>query len=430
MNRNIIRALLVILAVAAFPSSALANGFFIYEGSAAGMGQGGATIADGSDSTAAFYNPAGLAMVGCKPGTSNIGCTKANLGVDIQLTYTLYLPSGSFKTPDGKTTDQTSSPVSVPAFFASYKALDWLSAGVGLYTMYGLAISWPKDWVGRDLIVSSSLQSTQLQPTLAFGPFKGFSFGGGVDFLFGAVDIHRGMNFGDGTSNWSTQIAGTAFAVGYNLGLFYNPIKQLNIGAVYHSKITVDLDPGKVYFKVPDTFKKNFLVTNQEVRTSLTLPQVIGIGIRGKPIDDLELELDALYVGWWDYRSLTFKFNTPPGAASLDQTAVKDWHDAWQIRFGAQYKLSTTPAKGLAFRLGVIWDQSPVPDSTLDPMLPDSERVDVSVGIGYSFWKMRVDIAYMLVYFFPKTVDATVNPFPGTYNTMANVLSLGVGANF
>lgn len=43
--------------------------------------------------------------------------------------------------------------------------------------------------------------------------------------------------------------------------------------------------------------------------------------------------------------------------------------------------------------------KKPVPENTLDPRLPDSDRQSLSLGIGYKANKLVIDAAYMPILF-------------------------------
>lgn len=396
----------VLCAALLLPCAARANGFFIYEVSAAGNGMAGAMIAGSDEASALFYNPGAMAQL---------------QGLNLSFTLTTYIPSADYTSPAGETESIVVNPQPVPALFATYKPLSWLAAGFGMYTDFGLAIEWPDEFSGGPLAVYSSLQSTTLQPTVALGPWKGLSVGAGMDFLIGSVTISRaypGMRLADG-SPARMKLGGASWGWGTNAGIHYKPIDMLQLGVVYRSQIQMNLDPGNVHFQFPAGFSK--LVKDQEFKTGIITPQLVGMGVKVTPLKALDIEFDANRIFWSSFKKLTFEFAEGMPAAVSD----KSWEDAWQLRLGAQYRLADW-----TLRTGFIYDMNPIPDATLDPMLPDNDRLDWTVGVGYSFWKMRVDLGYIAVFVKDRTVDAAVNVFPGTYTSMVHVVSVGASASF
>lgn len=399
MKNVIIIAISVLL-----PVSIFANGFFLYEVSPSSIAQGGATIAAGEEPAAVFVNPASMSRLA---------------GLNLSLNLNIYLSSNEFK---GEVSQRTTSAdrglFPTPSLFATYKAHKVVSVGIGAYTAYGLGISWPERWEGYHLVKRSELSSYSIQPSLAIGPFYGFSIGAGFDVVFGAVTVERGLPFGDGVFG-KMNLGGATVGYGNNVGLFYEPTEWIRVGAHYRSQVLMNLDAGKVDFDdLPVPFTAQ--LRDQKLKTGIILPQVVGIGVRVSPIGDLHIELDALHVYWSSYKRLTFEFED----ASLNQVQDKKWEDSPQFRLGSQYNF-----KNWNFRAGLIYDINPIPDETLDPMLPDSDRLDVAFGAGYSFGRFRLDASYMLVDVFERTVRADKNALPGTYNGLVHSFALGLSGS-
>ncbi|MCX7943898.1 MAG: outer membrane protein transport protein [Deltaproteobacteria bacterium] len=377
-----------------------ANGFFLYEVSPSSISQGGATIADGSEPSAVFLNTASITRL---------------KGFNFSLNLNIYLSDSEFTGElSKKTTKANTGFFPTPSLFVTYKTHKWISMGLGVYTAYGLGVNWPEKWEGYHLVEHSELQSYSIQPSLALGPFHGFSLGVGFNLVLGAVNFQRGIPFGDGVYA-KMRLGGTTTGYGNNVGLFYEPTKWLRMGLHYRSQIVMKLTDGKVDFDdVPLPFTSN--LKDQKVKTGLILPQFLGIGMRVAPFHNLELELDVNQIYWSSYKKLTFEFEDK----SLNQIQEKKWEDAPQIRLGVQYIL-----KKWILRLGIIYDITPIPDETLDPMLPDNDRIDYCLGIGYSIGKFKIDTSYMFVDVLKRTVGQEKNYFPGSYDAFVHSFALG-----
>ena len=251
----------------AFATPAFASGYLLYEASPSGMAQGGAMMADGSEASALFYNPAGLARL---------------KGFNGQLAFTGYYAGNVSFRSSTTGVKESADPgfFALPTAFASYKANDWLTLGVGGYSAYGLGAKWPTGWSGYSQVKEATLASYQIQPTLAFGPWKGVSFAAGVDILFGSVDITRGIPITDGKFG-EARIAGGAAAIGFNAGVFYEPNEWVRLGATFRSPVKIKLNDGAADFTVPKAFEESF--RDQRVTTSLTTPAMAGLGARFTP---------------------------------------------------------------------------------------------------------------------------------------------------
>lgn len=399
MNRRSI-AVLGFASVLLAPAAAHANGFFLYESSPRAVAEGGAVSALGEEPATVVYNPAGMTRLD---------------GLQAQLNLYTYIAANSFESPSGKKTSADTGVFPTPAGFLTYKPIDKVALGIGSYSMYGLALNWPDKWDGYQLVKKASLRSYQVQPSVAFGPVAGLSFGAGLDLIYGSVELSRGLPLG--SNNWgTTTIGGSAMGIGANFGLLYEPTDYLRVGLTYRTAATMKLDPGEATFEAPPTFDQQ--LKGQDVSVSLNLPAISSLGVRVTPFENFQVEADAFLLQWSKYKELNFQFEDP----ALNSVEPKNWHDAWEYRIGAQYSLDK-----LALRAGFLWDRTPIPDETLDPTLPDNDRLIPSIGAGYQFTKgFRADLAYHFVYLIPREVDASVNKFPGRYKATVNTIAVGV----
>ena len=129
--------------------------------------------------------------------------------------------------------------------------------------------------------------------------------------------------------------------------------------------------------------------------------------------------------GWSSFDELALQL-----PADQKIVANRDWRNTIALRVGTEY----TYQKRWSGRLGLIWDQGPVPTKTLDFQLPDVNRVDLTVGAGAAFSKaVRADIAALYVLPGKATTskaDPYQPPVKGEYRVHAWVLSLSVGVTF
>lgn len=381
------------------PATASANGFFLWEASPRSAAQGGAVVAEGEEPATLLFNTAGMARLE---------------GLQLQATLYTYVADYTWEDPNtGEKADADRGIFPIPSFFATYKPTDWLAMGVGSYSIFGLAIAWPDRWKGSSITEESSLRTYTVQPSLAFGPFEGLSAGAGLSVVFGSVSLERGLALGNdyGTSH----LGGTDTGYAPNFSLFYEATDWLRFGAQYRHQVDMTLDPGKIDFEVPPAYQAQ--LRDQNVRGSLTLPGMVQVGSRVLPAKNLELEFAVFYLLWSAYDELRFEFDDP----TLNQVQKTDYHNAFEWRFGGQYMVDK-----LALRAGIMWDATPVPDETVDPLLPDNHRIIPSLGAGYDFGSVRADIGYLAVFILPREVNEPVNKFPAKYSGMAHTISLGL----
>jgi long-chain fatty acid transport protein len=386
-----------------FAHDASAAGTALDVQSARGTGMASAQTAMIDDSSAIFFNPAGMAR-GKK--------------LDAQIGLNLIAPSFSYTSPAG---EKTTLPFNVVTPFQAYLAggiTDDLTLGIGVFTPFGLRIKWPDGWAGRGQIQEASLQTFYINPSAAYkvGPVR---IGAGFQLVRATVDLHRRLNFGD--TEGQADLGGSAWGYGFNVGAQLDAVKQyLTFGVHYRSAVRTDFDNGKAHFTgVPRQFAGT--LHDQAVTTGVTHPDSLAMGVSSRPIKDLVIDFDAVWLGWSKFHSIDLHYpNDTTG--SLDSSQPKNWNNTVNYHIGAEGTLS----EHFLLRGGVLVDPSPSPASTLTPDVPDSTRVNLALG---GTWRhesgVHVDVGYQFIILTGKT--STAPAFPGDYGGFVNILGLTVG---
>ena len=99
--------------------------------------------------------------------------------------------------------------------------------------------------------------------------------------------------------------------------------------------------------------------------------------------EKLTSSVDITYWNWTSSDEIVFKFDD--GSST---TLPRDWKDSLTLRFGLEYDLEP-----VFIRAGYVWDQTPVPTSTLTSSLPDVDRHFFNGGIGVTLGNFTIDAA-------------------------------------
>src|SRR3989449_2340034 len=169
---------------AGLPALLGAQGFGIYEQGACSMGRAGTGVAAPcADGSAIFFNPAGLA--GLKGGRATIGVTL----LDVQ---------GGFTDDIFQQTTKLDDPLlAIPQVYVAYGVTPKLGVGIGLFAPYGLETRWPLSFDGRFAGYKNMLRSVYVQPTLSYQVTPWLSLGGGLDVVFGKVELNQRLDLAD-----------------------------------------------------------------------------------------------------------------------------------------------------------------------------------------------------------------------------------------
>jgi long-chain fatty acid transport protein len=399
------------LLVLASAERARASGFHIDEQDARSTARGGAVTANPTNASAIYYNPAGIGDL---------------TGLHIDLGASMVAPTAKFQlAATGADTEAADKVFFLPQAYLSYRITPLVGVGLGFNAPFGLSLSWPESSPGRTVARDVELRTYFITPTVGLNLSRwvpGLSFGAGLDLVPASVRLTRDILFG--TDVGSVALGASAFGVGGRAGLLYRPqqLDKWSFGLTYRSPVKLNFNDGDVDFDAPPAYRASLPPDSHGGSTSLTLPQTLDLGIAFDPIPGWEIEVDGNWIGWSSFKSLTLNI---PGAPPT--VSPKNWNDSFTVRVGTEYTIK----KKWSGRLGFVWDQTPVPASTLDFLLPDLNRIDLAAGLGAALASnVRVDLGVLWV--LPKSratsnSDPNMPPVKGTYDVNAWVVGLSVG---
>jgi long-chain fatty acid transport protein len=378
------------------------------------MGQGNAFVAQADDPSAVFFNPAGIVQLD---------------GRQAYLGSTLIAPRVIYNGP-GNQDEATVARIHIPPYaYLIQQILPQIYFGLGVFSPFGLSTVWKGDWEGRYLTTYSSLQTFNLNPNLAFK--KGnLAVSAGLNVLRADLELKKKLllpSFPDGES----KLTDDTWGYGYNLGLLYHVNDSWQLGLSYRSKIKLSFDDGDADFEVPALLKSVFPDT--KAKGDLDLPPSLTAGISFKPDTKWILEFDVTWTGWSTYNELKVKFKDPVNG-QYSSVQPKKWEDVFAYRFGVRYRMSDR----YTFRAGYIFDEAPMPDSTLDPQMPDGDRHIYTAGLDWKLGdKAVLGVAYNFIYGEERRKDNEIMPsLPehlranGDYKLRAHSLALSLYYRF
>ncbi len=179
-------------------------------------------------------------------------------------------------------------------------------------------------------------------------------------------------------------------------------------------------------------------LTSQTGSSVITHPWQLQAGLGYMGFTGTTISADAARIGWSQFQSLPVIFNGPASASS--RTLLEDYKDSWAYRFGAEHIVQGATLHNWVGRIGYSYAQSPAPDVTVTPLLPDMNRRNYSAGVGIPFSNtLRLDASYLylatggrrgrIVERTSSTQTAAMLN-SGTYDLKANVASLTLNVNF
>ena len=417
---SLTKTFVILVALMICGTSAFAGGYKIGEHGARAMGMGGAFVAMPRDASAIYHNPAGLSFLE---------------GANILLGSTLIAPSTTFTgpTPSTASTDMVSQTFFPSNLYVTYTMQNGLAFGVGVFSPYALGTEWAGNWAGRHLSVKSDLRTFYINPTISCKVSDQMSLGIGASYVLGSVVLERKLPFiplPDGTF----KLEGRGTGINFNAGIIWKPTEAISLGLTYRAETKIEFDGDATFGGIPNVDPDGpgpipvltvLFPSGTTGKATLTMPSDLAGGIAYDVNQDLSIQAAVEFVGWSSYDKLEVAFDKPV-AGSNTMTQTVDWKNSILVRVGGEYRLDK-----LTLRAGFIYDETPQPEKAVDPVLPDADRMELSLGFGYRLMNtVDLDIAYQYVKGSDRTVTAPTNSFPGTYKSNASLFGLNLGFHF
>jgi len=430
MKKNIIAIVIFSLVFLGLSPLTRGAGFLIYEHGAAAMAMGGAFVAVADNPTAIFHNPAGIAWLD---------------GTQISLGSTLIIPKGSLSlpnwpNPEYQSIDQESQVFYPSTFYISRKLSDRIVAGFGFFSPYGLGIEWPdpENFPLRYISTKDDMKTFFFNPVIAFKLNDNLSVGFGASYIYStlALDIVYPLDLRaiPGLGVYEVPISlekASGSAWGLNAGALYRG-EKFSFGFNWRGGFSLDyegdlsLDMSAVPIPLPESGTAS---------TSFNFPHILGIGASFNLTDMLILTADIHYILWSSYEEIAVDVDVPGLAGFEFEPVPENWEDSFVFRGGLQYQVN----ESFALRAGFLYDQTPQPVESMDPILPDANRWAVTGGFGYKSGNFVIDVAYQLEFFADRTSPnreiaayqvGGVNLGEGTYSTTAHLIGVSFGFIF
>jgi long-chain fatty acid transport protein len=487
-----VSSLAFLLAVAGAPQAA-ASGFQLRDQSGSGQGTSYAGIsAGGSDISSMFFNPA--AMIRYEGNHLQFGLTEivpTSKFSDGTATYS----GGAGTIPGATTTGNIASSATLPTLYGMWTVNPDLRLGLSVNVPFGLTTNYDSGWAGRYQALKSYLATYDISPALAYRLDKKWSMGvaivarhakaelsQGIDMGYQAAATLEGIQppagynaivnpavggFAPGSADGSVDVVGSSWAYGYKLGLIYEPSAALHFGLGYQSEIRETIK-GTATFHVPSSVASSFGAVAAANSTNswafgtngsngaigaiadglaaqaasgsasalLVLPATISLGIIYDVSSTFSLAAEISDTQWSTFKELRVKFTS--ASAQPDSVIPENWKDALFVAVGA----TCHPAGNWTYRAGVALDNSPVPDATRNPRIPDANRFWVSGGVGYQFTKaFGMDAGYSHLFCQNSTINLQGGSNPanaayyqgnlsGTYKNSIDVLAVQARYHF
>jgi long-chain fatty acid transport protein len=389
--RKGIEATLFVMAVG-IASHSMADGYRNPPPTAAGIGKSGVNMVFVDDASAISYNPANLGM------QTNHSFVLSTTFARTESTYSP-IPGVDLES-DG---DWNILP---NLYYSQPIGENGLAVGLGINTPYGQGVSWdaadfaPAAIPAGTVPYEASIMFININPTVAFPVHESVYIGIGLDLAYSKIELTalNGTGFPPAPV-LESEGEGDGWGVGGNLGITWLPTERQRVALTYRSRMEIDYE-GDFKFAGADA---------GDFETTVKYPDTIGVGYGIQLTDAIQVEAQLEWLQWSENGT------QPLVAGGTSSPVVNDWDDTITVGFGGSW----AAADSLVVRAGYAFIPSPIPDSTITPLLVDMDRHALSLGLGYAFGSHIVDLAYTFSIYDDR--DSTPS---GAYEVDSNLIGL------
>jgi len=401
---------LVVLTIGA---GVLAEGFRNQTIGTSDLGRSGGRIAQVDDATAVQQNPANLA------GITN---TQA------QLTPSAVYINVDFRSPAGQSASTIHPWKVLPNFFLAVPVADRFTAGFGVTLPYGIANQWsssatafsqqpPLGALTYFAPSYSQLLTINMNPSLAVKLTDRISFGAGLDVMYSDLEFKQFLS--PLLPNVQAHAEGDGVGVGGNAGLTWRITDRQRVAVTYRSTMTVDYSGTTKFENLPIALSTSF-------GSQIKYPNIISVGYGIELTDKVRVETDFEWLQFSMFRNLPVNVGANALGVPSANTPEK-WHNTFTAGIGGDWKF----AEHWVLRGGYQYFESPVPDSTFSPTIPDASQNVFTIGLGWKGKRSSLEAAYGLDFYNERHIANNQNPyFNGRYKFNVHLISLAYNYSF
>jgi len=408
------RSILAICSLFAVISSAEAGGLSLYEIATSDVGLASAGwAARAQDPATLLKNPAGM---------SRLEGNQFQAGAQLLQAGVAFSPSA------GTTVDGNSggNPIgvlpSVSAFYV-HGLGENVKVGFGVFSNFGLGMSYSTGWVGRYYSLDNTLIGISMMPGLSYRINEKVSIGAAANVMIGYLNYSAAVNnrFFANVPDGDLRVTDTTVGAGGNVGLLFEPQKGTRIGVTYYSQVKLNFGATPTFNNLTGPLGsalQNRGLLNREIDLGMTVPQSVMVSTYHELTDHWAMMLDF---GWQDWSQFgKVDVGITGGNTSPSITTSINYQDTFHVALGNRYRLN--PA--WLINTGFAWDSSMLKDQDRTVSLPIGQQFRFGLGAEWqASQKLNVAFSYELAYGGDLPVNqnrgplagAVVGQFPASY---------------
>jgi len=410
-------AITILASALLIPGRALAGGIALYEIATADVGLASAGwAARAQDPATLLKNPAGMSLLEGNQFQGGAQLLQAGLG---------FTPSAG-TTVDGNSGGNPVGVLPALSMFYVHGLGEDVKVGLGIFSNFGLAMSYDSGWVGRYYALNNTLLGLSIMPALSYRINEQLSIGVAANIMIGYLNYSAAINNRDTILNPNApdgQMAmnDTTVGAGGNVGLLYEPKKGTRFGVTYYSQVKLNFGAVPTFTGLSGplgTALQNGGHLTNELDLGVTVPQSVMVSSYHEFTERWAMMLDFGWQNWNQFGKVEIGLTGSP--AALNTTTSLDYQDTYHVALGNRYRINQT----WLINSGFAWDSSMIKGQNYTVSLPVGQAFRFGLGAEWQATPtLNVAFSYELAYGGDLPVNqnrgplagAVVGQFPSTY---------------
>lgn len=402
-----------------FAGAIRAEGFRNPPAGTFGLGRAGGRVAHVDDASAVTHNPANLARL------TELEVLFDPTFVAISAEHTAL--NGAY----AKTRDPWKL---LPAFYAAYPLPEKrLALGFGVNAPFGLSILYNPNTSFRYLApYHNDLKVINLNPSLAYKLHEKLTLGAGVDVFLSELKLKQTypwLVFPGGLltdPDGELSVRGKGVGVGGNLGVTWDLSENHRLAFTVRSPVRIDYDGDFRVANLSAAGAAAGATPRSDFSSNIRFPTVLGVGYGVRLSPKIRLEADLEWVEFSSFKSLPI--GAQNNAILLPSSEIpQNWHDTFTAGVAGDWEF----APGWKLMAGYQFYESPVPDQTLSPSIPDANQNVLTVGLSWRGKRHALGMAYGAVFYDTRDISNNLQPaYNGRWEMMVHIFSCAYSCRF
>jgi long-chain fatty acid transport protein len=236
----------------------------------------------------------------------------------------------------------------------------------------------------------------------------------GLDVMYSQLEFRQYV----GSPSVEAHASGDGHAVGGNLGVTWKITDRQRLALTYRSTMTVDYSGRTDIENTPALSNPTGTFDSQ-----IKFPNIFSVGYGIDLTDKIRMESDVEWLQFSQFKNLGINSSIP----GLSETIPEKWHNTFTAGIGGDWKF----ADHWVLRAGYQFFETPVPDSTFTPTIPDADQNVMTLGLGWHARNVSLEFAYGLDLYNNRNITNDQNPaLDGKYTFNVHLFSLAFRYGF